>query len=330
MIPRRLGMALLLGLPGMLAAQAAAPPGNPDGPAITLTSYTEAGPPEHSLDVLFVGEGYAGAAGQRKFKKDLERYGKRLLETAPFSWYRKRIAIRGAHVQSKDDGCDASDDEDEVQTPLNASFNTRDGRSLTFRDDAALARVVATAGNVDIAFVMVNTERYGGGGTVLYSVLVRGRPLPAPTFAAQDTTSFLIALHELGHSFADLSDEYEEKSKDKSFPLPDEGDIPSANATLPKLVDRTSFAGLKRTLKWKHFLDLKGARDCEWVHEGGYYREKGVLRPWDVCLMRSLDQEFCPVCAEEMSRAILVACGETWDDAAFHQAHPLSLWQGKH
>src|SRR4029453_11407104 len=108
--------ALLVALAGPVAVPLPAPPDDPNGPAITLTSYTEAGPPEHSLDVLFVGEGYAGAAGRRNVKKDLERYGKRLLETAPFSWYRKRIAIRGAHVQSKDDGCDASEDEDKVQT----------------------------------------------------------------------------------------------------------------------------------------------------------------------------------------------------------------------
>src|SRR4030095_13891336 len=82
--------ALLVALAGPVAVPLPAPPDDPNGPAITLTSYTDAVPPQSALDVLFVGEGYAGAAGQRKFKKDLERYGKRLLETAPFSWYRKR------------------------------------------------------------------------------------------------------------------------------------------------------------------------------------------------------------------------------------------------
>ena len=46
---------------------------------------------------------------------------------------------------------------------------------------------------------------------MLPAIRVRGRPLAAPTFAAQDTTSFMIAIHELGHSFADLADEYVDK-----------------------------------------------------------------------------------------------------------------------
>lgn len=43
--------------------------------------------------------------------------------------------------------------------------------------------------------------------------------------------------------------------------------------------------------------------------------------------MRDHADPFCPVCCEEMAKSILAACGEPWDDAAYHKAHPLSLWK---
>ena len=177
---------------------------------------------------------------------------------------------------------------------------------------------------------MVNTQKYGGGGTTLFDVTVHDRPLPAPTFSAQDTTSFLIAVHELGHSFAWLADEYEDVSLQEKFKLPTDGkDVIAANATLPTFFDASSFAKLAGSVKWKHFLALPGAEKSKWVHEGGFYRSKGVFRPWARCLMLDLTsgQPFCPICAEEVARSIVQTCGDTWDDAAYHKQHPLVLWK---
>jgi hypothetical protein len=42
--------------------------------------------------------------------------------------------------------------------------------------------------------------------------------------------------------------------------------------------------------------------------------------------MRSCDEPFCPVCCEAIARAIHAECGLPWDDAAYHDAHPLALW----
>ena len=184
-----------------------------------------------------------------------------------------------------------------------------------------------SAGPTDIVFVMVNTERYGGAGTVLETLHVRGRPLPAPTYAAQDTRSFLIAVHELGHSFADLDDEYADEDLHAAFPLPEKGDLPEANVSLARAFERGSLEQLKATVKWKHFLDLPGAAKARWFHEGGYYREKGVYRPWPTCRMLVHEDPFCPVCCEEVAKAIHAACGLPWDDAAWHKAHPLSEWR---
>jgi hypothetical protein len=234
--------------------------------------------------------------------------------------------VRPYKLASAQPGCVDSATEEKVHTAFESHFDTKEGRLLVFKDSKKLADVVSKTGQADVVFVMVNTERYGGAGTVLRELPVRGRPCPAPTFAAQDTSSFLIAVHELGHSFADLADEYEDVSLQSTFTIPDEGDIKAANATLPRCFDGTSFETLKKTIKWSHFLSLDGARKKKWAIEGAYYRGKGVFRPWTTCRMLRHDDPFCPVCCEEVAKAIFVACGETWDDARWHKEHPLSEW----
>lgn len=286
-----------------------------------------AGPPETTVDVLFVGDGYTAKQLKGKYLKDAERYTKRLLEEQPFKGYAKRFAVRAAMVASEHEGCDRSPSEERRATALQSHFDSPDGRLLVFKDEDALRAIVLAAGPPDIVFVMVNTETYGGAGTVL-SMPERSRALPAPTFSAQDTRSFLIALHELGHSFGGLADEYADEALHETFALPtDGGDLDEANVTLARGLDRDKRDELGQRIKWKHFLALPGADKHDWLFEGGYYREKGVVRPWRNCKMRENEAAFCPVCDEEMTKAILACLGEAFDDAAYHKARPLSQWR---
>jgi IgA Peptidase M64 len=323
-VPRR----PLLGVLALVAAAGVASPDPAKRPQVR--TWLESGPSASCVDVVFVGDGYQRKhfAPTGKYWTDVKRYASRLLEEAPFAWYRDRFNVRAVFLESEDEGCDAAPGRDTARTALDSAFDTADGRLLAFGSEPALARALEGAGEVDIAFVMVNTERYGGAGSVLRSVEVRGRPLPAPTFSARDTPSFLIAVHELGHSFATLGDEYADPETAKNHPLPEDGgDIPCPNLTLATRLDTTDAASLARTVKWSHFLALPGAKKHKWVHEGGFFRETGVFRPWPRCRMRASEDPFCPICCEEMAKAITTACGLSWDDAAFHRDHPLSWWR---
>ena len=311
---------------GLLALGGTITPPRGDEP--TIRDWQVGGDPATSVDILFVGDGYLQREVGKKFAVDLNRYAKRLLEEEPFLRFKKRFNIRGLVVPSRDRGCDAAANEDLVDSALDCRFDTKDGRLLTVHDDARLLELVKGAGAVDIAFVMVNTERYGGAGATLSGLEGRERPLPAPVFSAQDTTSFLIAIHELGHSFADLADEYVDAGSHRTFPLPsNDVDLADANVTLPSHVDRISFESIAASVKWGHFLALPGAKKHEWLHTGGYYRSSGVLRPWERCRMRDHDDPFCPICDEEIGKAIVACLGETWDDAAWHKERPLSDWK---
>ncbi|MBI1849852.1 MAG: hypothetical protein HYR85_05860 [Planctomycetes bacterium] len=300
----------------------------PDDAKPEIKVIQESGPPEKSVDVLFVGDGYTKAQLHTKYLKDIERYTKRLFEEAPFKFYVKKFNVRALLLESKDEGCNKSPTDTKVKTALGSHFDRPDGRFLTFGDEKKLMALVQQAGPTDIVFVMVNSEKYGGGGTFLNDLPVRGKPTPAPTFAAQDTHSFEIAIHELGHSFALLGDEYVDEKEGERHPLPEgNADFYQPNVTLAGHFDATSFATLKKTVKWGHFLELPGAEKSKWLYEGAFFRAKGVFRPWKTCKLVANEQPFCPVCEEEVTKAILACCGETWDDAAYHKARPLSSWK---
>ena len=297
-------------------------------PPIEVRVWVENGPREACVDVLFVGDGYTKKQLSRagKYWKDVNRCCESLFEEIPFSWYENLFNVRAAFLESNEKGCDKQNGVDEVDTALDSCFDTPSGRLLVFRNHEALKTVVKESGGADIVFVMVNTERYGGAGTTLEGLTIPGIYGPAPTFAAQDATSFLIAIHELGHSFGGLADEYVDDALHSTFLLPrsDDADLEQPNVTLAKFVDPKDPTNPRFPLKWRHFLDLPGANKYEWLHEGGFFRETGVFRPFAHCRMRTNAQPFCPVCCETLAKTIVQTCGGVWDDAAYHKEHPLN------
>ncbi len=286
-----------------------------------VRAWRETGPAEERVDIVFVGDGYQRRHLTRtgKFWRDVNRYARELFEERPFSTYKKLFNVYGVFLESKNVALKG-------ETALGCYYASP--RLLRFRDAKALVRALAAAPPPDIVFVMVNTEEMGGAGTSLGEIQRRGRPLPAPTFSARDTISFQTALHELGHSFAGLGDEYVDERTAGRYPLPTEGrDLPHANLTLAAHIDVTSRETIRATAKWGRFLDLPGAKRWSWAHEGGYFRGSGVFRPFRRCRMRTVSDVFCPVCCEQIAKAIHEAAGAPWSPEEHLEKHPLRKWR---
>jgi hypothetical protein len=100
-----------------------------------------------------------------------------------------------------------------------------------------------------------------------------------------------LALHEIGHSFAGLADEYEEE-------LPGYPDVESANATRQTT---------RETIRWRTWISddvpvptPKTAfyQDTIGLFEGAYFHPRGWYRPKMDCRMRNLSKPFCEICRE--------------------------------
>ncbi len=167
------------------------------GRGVQVFSLHQAGPPRSCLDLAFLGEGYkAGQAG--KFVKDAERFARYLLSQPPFSRYKDRINLWAAFRPSAEEGCDEPDKGIWRNTSLGATHCAFGLPRYCLTFDNRAVQEVAAAVPRDTLAILVNKKRYGGGGIYnLYCLFAADGPDPDRVF-----------LHELGHSFGGLADEY--------------------------------------------------------------------------------------------------------------------------
>jgi hypothetical protein len=296
------------------ALAALAPARAADTPAATgfvldglkVTTVGPSGPPAMRVDIVIVGDGYVKedfAPGGR-WQVDTARLVKLFFEKVPFKQLRHLFNVHLVEAVSLDRGADDSPAKDVKRTPFDCAYGA-DGvdRALVVRDEDALQRAVANAPAADIILVLVNDIRLGGtGGTAPTGV-------PHCTISS-DGASYLVAIHELGHSFAGLGDEYVDPQVAGLHALPESGDIEYPNLTVAKLVDTSTRESLVRTIKWGRKLRTPEGSGERGFFEGGYYLAKGVYRPAATCVM--MDQngggKYCYVCQDELVRAIYRSC----------------------
>ncbi len=163
----------------------------------TLATLADGGPPATTLDLLVLAEGYQERAHE-KFDRDARRLVEALLATEPFARHRADVSVRTLFVPSAEQGI--SDPRKGVwrRTPLGCSFNAFDSDRyvLTFADRAL--RELAAQAPCDALVLLFDARKYGGGG--IYNLWA--------TCAADTEPAAYVFVHELGHSFAGLGDEY--------------------------------------------------------------------------------------------------------------------------
>ncbi len=127
--------------------------------------------------------------------------------------------------------------------------------------------------------ILVNTDHYGGGGiynsyNLTYAHGDRFRP---------------VVVHEFGHSFGGLGDEYPYGNDDPMY-------FPDTEPWEPNLTTKCDFSR-----KWENLVKEGKAG----LVEGGGYLEKGVWRGFENCRMRTNEEpEFCLVCKQALIRLI--------------------------
>ena len=164
---------------------------------ITTVDGHIGGDPHGCVDIAIVGEGYTEAE-IAKFKKDVKHFTELMINYEPYNSYREKINIRGALLPSQDSGCDEPSRGVHQRTSLGCTFDSLGSERYMLTEDNRAMRDVAQAVPYDVLYIMVNQERYGGGG--IYNLFC--------TFTSDNQWSDYVFLHEFGHSFAGLADEY--------------------------------------------------------------------------------------------------------------------------
>jgi len=192
------------------------------------------GDPHDKVDFVFVAEGYT-TEDKDKFKADVDRMAAYLFTVEPYKGMKDRFNIRAVFRASAERGMDEPRQRIYKKTVLNASFNAFDlDRYMLIEDDHRMHEI---AGQVpyDAIVVLVNSKRYGGGSIGLdYCVTTVDHPSSQQVF-----------VHELGHSFAYLADEYyqSEVSYNDFYPA----GVEPLEANITALLDPAN-------VKWKDLL----------------------------------------------------------------------------
>ena len=155
------------------------------------------GPAAEKVDLAFLGDGYQHhEAG--KFLQDVRRMTDALFAVSPFKERKSDFNVRALFKPSQESGTDDPREDVYRNTALNASFNTFDSqRYLMLFDNRSIQDVRDTAPS-DAICILINHDRYGGGGIFnLYG-----------STTVDNEWSEFVFVHEFGHSFAALGDEY--------------------------------------------------------------------------------------------------------------------------
>ncbi len=269
-------------------------------PLIMPEAIQENGPMEDKVDLLFVPEGYS-AEEMDLFREKARQFTEYLFQHEPYCDRREDFNVWMTAKPSQESGVDIPHHDIWHNTLCQSGFYTfYIDRYLTIQDHTALARAVASV-PFDVLFVIANDTKYGGGG--FYNSYAMG--------TSDHRLSNEVFIHEFGHSFAGLGDEYYDSEVAYSNDYYPDGIEPWE----PNITNMTEFES-----KWKDMIApetvIPTPNDSSYMNvvglfEGAGYQTYGLYRPYFECRMKNnTASSFCPVCQRAISRMIDFYCGK--------------------
>ena len=201
---------------------------------VTIYELRKNGHPHDKVDVVIIAEGYTQQE-EEKLRQDFERFAGVFFSHEPYRSLEDRFNIYGVFKPSQESGCDEPRMGVFKNTAVGATFNSLGSERYLLTEDNRKLRDVAAHVPYDALYIMVNHDRYGGGG--IYNLYC--------TFTADNQWFRYLFLHEFGHSFAGLADEYYTSSVayNDFYPKGVEPTEPNITALLDP-----------ENLKWKEFV----------------------------------------------------------------------------
>lgn len=225
------------------------------------------GPADQRINMVFLSDGYQAAQLDR-FLDDVHSVTDHFFSQSPFKEYRPYFNLVAINVPSEESGA-KKNPSDTLNNYFGSSFNNSGIDRLLVAGKSYLAQEILfnQFPFFHQAVLIVNDAKYGGSGGWLATTSVHES---APE----------IALHEIGHSFAGLADEYWAGDQ-----------FARETSNLTQETDRNQ-------IRWKNWLNFNE------VDIYPHNESPTWLRPHQNCKMRVLNPDFCPVCREALVKQI--------------------------
>jgi hypothetical protein len=303
-----------------------------------VSQFLNNGDPQKKIDIVLLGDGYTKKE-KNKFKNDVKRYVTTLFNSPPFKQNKKNFNVWTVLVESPESGIDEPRENVWKDNPLETSYNSLDSPRYVLTTNNKRLRDIASAVPYDYIYILINSPRYGGGGifnwfAICYTGVEKNQA---------DWWSDYVFVHEFGHSFAGLADEYYTSNVSYVEFYPTDVEPWEPNITTQSNKD---------DIKWKNMFEAKSETPTEWnkstfdslntamaqlnkssqnykneyknlqdktvailknpkllnkvgCFEGAGYASEGVYRASVDCKMFSKSLvDFCPVCTKAVQKMI--------------------------
>ena len=162
-----------------------------------LLALQKSGDPTEKVDFLILGDGYTQAE-LPKFEKDARRLMEQLFATSPYKEHRQDFNVWGLCPPARESGIARPSTGVQRRSPLGCTYDAFGSERYVLTFENRTLRDAASFAPYEFMEILVNGQTYGGGGIFgLYG-----------TVASDNAFSPYIFVHEFGHHFAGLADEY--------------------------------------------------------------------------------------------------------------------------
>ncbi|MEE9271015.1 MAG: M64 family metallopeptidase [Candidatus Krumholzibacteria bacterium] len=245
------------------------------------------GAPARKVDVLILGDGYA-AHEEDKFEGDCRHFLENFFGAEPFRRMRDRFNVRAIFVPAAGSGIDEPRKNRFIDTPFGMTFSMFDLPRYCMSEAVWAMHDAAALAPHDAILLMGNSSRYGGGAIYNHYTV----------FVSDNEYDDYLTVHEFGHGFVGLADEYYTSAVAYSDFYP-----PGVEPMAPNITALLDPAHVK----WSRFVEPgtpipTSEDDAEYrekigAFEGAGYAAKGLYRPARDCKMFSKgNKRFCGVC----------------------------------
>ena len=222
-----------------------------------LLELQKMGDPATKVDLLVLGDGYT-AAERGKFEKDARRFMEALFSTSPFREHQKDFNVWGLCPAAEESGVSRPSSGIYRRSPVGATYDTFGTERYVLTTENRALRDVASFAPYEFIEILVNGQTYGGGG--IFNQYA--------TVAIDNLWAGYVGVHEFGHQFGALADEY--YTSDVAY-------LPAEKKTEPWEPNATALLD-PANLKWKDLVAAVTPVPTPWDKEKFDRFERDIQR----------------------------------------------------